>query len=214
MHRPLPLLLILLLASSASATPRRFRLAEGSRVTFQAASTLHGFHGGTESVSGEVLFDAEDPRNSSGKVVIQADQLRTGDRKRDRGMRDQALEVKEHPSITMSMERFVPAREQTQAGVLTGSIHGKLDLHGVSLPLVVPAEVTEASDGSLAVSGKVGIDMTRWDIAPPVTKIFLVSLRVLPNVSVAFDLKFEPREDRALQARLQKLEALKARLGQ
>jgi hypothetical protein len=118
----------------------------------------------------------------------------------------------------MKMHRFVPAKDQPEVGKVEGNIHGELTLHGAVRKLLVPAVVEDREGGQLHISGAVGIDMTNWDIRPPVTKVLFMALRVLPNVSVSFDLDLEPggapdpSGSATLQDSLDRIEALKAKL--
>lgn len=217
MNRPSPsqlagLLAALIAAPRALPAPVRYEIAAGSKVTFEAASNLHTFNGSTEAVTGNVSFDREVPLDSTGEVVIDADALRTGDRKRDGDMRSRALETGKFPRIVMKMTRFVPSPTLGTSGRLEGNIHGELELHGLAKKLVVPAEIETLADGKLQVTGKVGIDMRNWDIRPPRNKILFVTLQVLPNVTVGFDLGLEPKDDPELAARLERIEQLKVKL--
>jgi polyisoprenoid-binding protein YceI len=218
--KPLALLALITLsvAPGATAAPTQYTVQEGSQVSFKAASNLHGFNGRSTVVTGNVSYDPQDPLHATGEVIISATHLKTGDRKRDRGMRGNALEVKKYPHITMKMIRFVPSKTQTEAGKVSGNINGSLSLHGMEMRLVVPAVIEDLGKGELHVTGQVGIDMRNWGIRPPVTKMLFVSLRVLPNVSISFDLKLKgkpganPQDNQELKDRLDRIEALKARL--
>lgn len=179
-------------AAQSSAAPVRYQVAPGSAVHFKAASNLHGFHGGTDSLTGFVVFDPAEPLASTGEVVIDADALRSGDGKRDRKMRSQALETKLFPDIKFRMRRFA-APPSDGALRIEGNIHGELELHGVTRKLLIPATVETRGD-KLHVEGVVGFDMGDWSIRPPRTKIVFASLRVLPNVSVSFELDLEKME--------------------
>lgn len=177
-------------AAPAQATPTRYQVAKGSNVGFKAASNLHGFHGGTDELTGFVLFDPADPVSASGEIVINADSLRSGDGKRDGKMRGEALETQTFPEIKLTMRRFAAQASDGKTPV-EGNIHGELELHGVKRNLLIPATVTP-KDGKLHVEGVVGFDMQDWSIRPPRTKILFATLRVLPNVSVSFELDLEP----------------------
>lgn len=179
-------------AAASHAAPTRYRVAESSSVSFKAASNLHGFHGGTDALTGFVVFDPADPLSSTGEVVIDADSLRSGDGRRDGKMRNEALETQLFPSITIRMRRFA-ADPSDGLTTVTGNIHGELELHGVKRNMLVPATVERRGD-KLHVEGVVGFDMRDWSIHPPRQRIFLATLRVLPNVSVSFELDLEPTE--------------------
>lgn len=184
------LLFTFLGAGFSPAASTRYRVTKGSSVRFKAASNLHGFHGGTDALTGFVVFDPAVPLESSGEVTIDADSLRSGDGKRDRRMRDTALETGLFPEIKFRMRRFV-AEPSDGSRAVSGNIHGELELHGVTRKLLVPATVRPRG-GGLHVEGTVGFDMQGWDIRPPPTRIFFATLVVLPNVSVSFDLDLDP----------------------
>ena len=205
-------------AAPSHALPTRYQVATGSNVSFKAASNLHGFHGGTDELTGFVVFDPSTPLDSSGEIIIDADTLRSGDGKRDGKMRGQALETKIFPEIKIRMRRFA-ADPSDGSGKLTGNIHGELELHGVKRNLMIPATV-ETRGEKLHVEGVVGFDMRDWSIHPPRTKILFATLRVLPNVSVNFELDLEPMpeagdvspEDHDPEAAATRLKAMAAAL--
>lgn len=189
----LPLFLVGTWASAAT-----FQVGPESRVTFKAASTLHGFHGSSDAVTGSVEYDAQSPLDAKGKITIDARTLVTGNRKRDRLMHQEALETEKFPWISVEMRRFVPHPEAGASHA--GNIHANLNLHGKTKKILIPAEIEPQADGSLKVQGSVGLDMTEYDVEPTKTRVFLATLRVLPNVSIRFDLDLKPEAEAAPHA--------------
>lgn len=178
----------LLLPGAAAAAPLTYRLGAGSRVEFTAHTSVHDVVGATDAVRGRVRFDPAAPLDARGKVSIDATRLETGNGARDRDLRGDVLAAERHPRIRLAMKRFVVPEGTRPELPMQGNIHGRLELRGAALPLLIPATVTAGPGGALRVDGRVAFDMTAWGVPPPRKG----PIKTDPRVEVGFQLALEP----------------------
>ena len=94
------------------------------------------------SLSGEIVIDAEDAAKSRVALTIDAASIDSGNEKRDQHLRSpDFFSVKEFPEITFVSDS-VRARGETGYDVT-----GKLTLHGVTKPVTLQVERTGAGPG-------------------------------------------------------------------
>ncbi|HEV8376070.1 MAG TPA: YceI family protein, partial [Candidatus Polarisedimenticolia bacterium] len=104
-----------------------------STVRFDAQATGHTVHGATQQVSGEIVFDPED-LSSKAEVNLQvsAASLATGNKVRDKKMRESHLETGTHPFIrfhSLKVEAVAPTLREGETQEM--KVTGTLSLHGV-----------------------------------------------------------------------------------
>lgn len=123
-----------LTAGPAKAEPRSFTLdPEHLHVAFLVkhigfAKTLGVF----EEIEGTVVFDEEAPALQSIDVVIQADSVNTGHKRRDNHVRsDDFLAADDHPEITFALTGA------SQTGERTGTVTGDLTIRGETNPVTL-----------------------------------------------------------------------------
>jgi polyisoprenoid-binding protein YceI len=159
----LPRLLILVLAAAATGAsadagelrgPARWSSPPGgSRVGFLLHTFWHGVEGTTSSVQATMQSAGGDPLiDGVVHVFVEAATLDTGNKRRDRKMRDQHLEVADHPGIEFRSTQ--PPRHMTPGARPAGGapfvqVTGDLSLHGVTRPVVVAVEAEERGRGWL-----------------------------------------------------------------
>src|SRR5215471_12071370 len=97
-----PMLAALTLAAVYTMNPA------AAEAGFDVKATMHTVHGRTTRVSGEVRVTEEpDGRKAlSGRIVIEASSLETGNGKRDHTMRTKCLAVDRFPAIVFAPEAF------------------------------------------------------------------------------------------------------------
>ena len=143
-----------LLALSAAATAATWTVSEGSEVVFTSRAPMESFDGKTRQVSGHISCPADD---LSGPIELRIEvdlaSLDTGIGMRNTHMRERHLETDEFPLAVFTGTSIVatsaPALAAGQTVSLT--VRGTFDLHGVSRPRDLAAEVTLAADGALVV---------------------------------------------------------------
>lgn len=193
----LPAAPILLLAAAAAlfaappaASSERalYTVAPGSsRAMFYAHATGHDFSGTTTDLRGHVRLDPAEPgAAASGEVRVGAASMDTGIGKRNRDML-RLLETDRHPDIVFRLERLEPAGGEKGSLPPKATLHGTLEVRGVSKPLSVPGSV-EPAEGAFVVRGEFPVDIRDFGIEPP--RAMLV-IRMQPMVRVEFEARFQ-----------------------
>ena len=167
-----------LLAAAAAAEPaaapagvRTFRFdAAGSKLGFTVTRPGEVVEGTATQFSGTVRFDPEHPdREGSVTLEVDAATMVTGNRLRDRTMRNSHLETEKYPAIrfasTSAKTKPEPLRRGEERPV---EVEGTLSLHGVDRTVKIP--VTLGYDGALLTAdGNVQFTLTEFSI--PIPKI-------------------------------------------
>jgi polyisoprenoid-binding protein YceI len=158
----------------ALAGPVRFVVVpERSRVEFVSATQLGEFRGGTGAVTGEVAYDPEAPARSRLVLALDPRTLRSDNAARDRHMHERVLEVARFPAITLADGAFTPD------GASSGTVSGRLALHGVERPVSIPVRFT-LEGRTLRAEGRFTVALTDFGMAPP----RLLGLKVRDAVTV------------------------------
>lgn len=140
---------------------------ERSSVRF-ISRTLWGLipvNGRFTALSGEARFAGDG--TASGRLVVQADSVRTGIGMRDRHLRGaDFFDVRNHPDIVIDL---------TAAG---GDVAATLTIRGTTLPVPLRATANRRGTDSIAVSAHADVDRTRWGVSgnmlgmmPPATAL-------------------------------------------
>jgi polyisoprenoid-binding protein YceI len=92
-------------------------------------------HGGFKKVSGSVVYDAENPANSSVNAEIDAASINTNEEQRDTHLRSgDFLDVENFPTITFRSTKV------EKSGDDEFKVTGDLTIHGVTRPVVLNVE--------------------------------------------------------------------------
>jgi len=156
-------------------------------VTFVISRPGETIEGKAPGVSGTVTFDPGHPASGSSVVLrVNPNTMETGNRIRDRKMKNAHLEVEQHPEIT-----FRSTTIQVGPGLRAGAgtpgaldsladgldhkvvMEGTLSLHGVDRVILIPATIRY--DGAVfTAEGDVTLRLT--DHAIPIPKILWIVL--------------------------------------
>ena len=132
--------------------------AARSRLGFTARHTIGPrVPGEFEAFTGVLRLDGEDPGRSTADLVIQADSIQTGDRRRDAALREHFLDAETYPSIRFRSTKV------SQTGVTTFTVTGNLTIRGATRPVRVPLELTSTDDG-VAFTGSLPLLRKRWSV--------------------------------------------------
>lgn len=168
----------ILLAAGAQAAERQLDLSpESTRVTFTLPATGHDVEGAFRLSKGWVRFDPA-TGTASGEIVVDATAGETGNKSRDKTMRQDVLEVTRFPEIKLRIERL--EGEVPTSGVGEFKLHGKVDLHGAEHPLTLA--VKAAISGTHATADATfPVPFLDWGMHDP----SVMFLKVEPVVTVS-----------------------------
>src|SRR5437867_2934946 len=172
-------------ADLARPAVTRFRVDPSrSIVRFDAAATGHTVHGVTHQVAGEVVFDPDDlTREAEVAFQVDAVALDTGNKIRDRKMRDSHLETGRYPTIAFrssGVRAIAPTLRPGETQELT--VKGTLSLHGVDKLLTFPVKAVRHGK-DLRVTGEVPLRLS--DFAIPIPRFLFIKLQ--DEVKVMFE---------------------------
>lgn len=131
--------------SIAQADPITFKVTAGdaNSIRFESKAPLETVTGETHKVNGTITLD---PLNLAGgisaEIIVDAASLKTGNKTRDKHMRENHLNTDEYPTIVFRIQ------DASFEGALEPNSHrnfntpGEFTLHGVTRRITVPAEVT------------------------------------------------------------------------
>ena len=178
----------LALAGAGAGEPAKaleFRIVPSrSMIRFDARATGHTVHGVTRQVEGEVVFDPEDlSRRAEVRLRIQAAGLETGNKIRDRKMRESHLETQRHPLIafrSIAVQTIAPTLRAGETQEMT--VRGILTLHGVDRRVSFPVKAARHG-ADVVVTGETVLRLT--DYAIPIPTFLFVKLQ--DEVKVMFE---------------------------
>ncbi|MFH8990641.1 YceI family protein [Streptomyces sp. NPDC017940] len=154
-----------------------------TRIAFVARHTLSTrVRGRFEEFSGGAHLDGDRPSESRAWLTIRATSIRTGNRQRDKLLRDKFLDVDGHPTLTFTSTRVVPVDEARY------QVTGDLDVRGVSRPVTLDAVLTGSEsdargDLRVAFRGGATIDREDWGVNWNAS----TTLMIAPKVLLEFD---------------------------
>lgn len=179
-------------AGSAPATPGPAPVAGLRTYLFDASGSKLGFtvtrpgevHEGTATqFNGTVRLDPEHPEQGSGVTLkVDAATMVTGNRIRDRTMRNSHLETEKYPEIRFESAAAVPAKPgPLRAGETRGfDVEGRLTMHGVERTVKIPVMV--GYDGALLTAdGNVSFTLTEFSIPIPKFLWYVLDDKVTVN---------------------------------
>ena len=150
--------------------------AAGSKLGFTVTRPGEVVEGTATQFGGTVQLDPEHPESAAAVTLeVDAATMVTGNRLRDRTMRNSHLETEKYPKIRFRSASATPAKPgPLQSGETRGfELEGILSIHGVDRTVRIPVMV--GYDGALLTAdGNVSFTLTEYSI--PIPKIFWVVL--------------------------------------
>ncbi|HZF89146.1 YceI family protein [Streptomyces sp.] len=138
-----------------------------TRIGFAArAALVIKVRGRFDAFEGSARLNGDDPAASVVRLVIRADSLRTGNRKRDDHLRGgDFLDVGSHPVITFTSTGVTPA------GGTRFTVTGDLTVHGVTRPVGVDVRLTGVRPGPqggfrAGFHGRATVHRKDWGVGP------------------------------------------------
>ena len=169
--------LVLFLLGTAPAAPapaaaglRSYAFdAAGSKLGFTVTRPGEVVEGTATQFGGSVKLDPDHPETGAGVTLeVDAATMVTGNRLRDRTMRNSHLETGTYPKIRFESASAVPAKPgPLKSGETRGfDLQGTLSLHGVDRKVRIPVMV--GYDGALLTAdGNVSFTLTEYSIPIP-----------------------------------------------
>ncbi len=163
---------------AARASERQLDLAaEATRVTIALPATGHDVEGSFHLTRGSLRFDSASGA-ASGEIVVDATGGETGNKSRDKTMRQDVLEIVKFPEIVLAIDRVEGTVPESGKGEFT--LHGTFQLHGVAHPLALPVKAEIQGTRAVAETS-FAVPFVEWGLHDP--SIFF--LRVDPVVTVS-----------------------------
>jgi len=169
-------------------------LAPASRLSFDGTSTVRNWSCTAGTIDAAIEAEGEGPvgavlqaRKAVEEVVLTfpVERLECGNGTMNGHMR-KALNADTHRTITFRLTGY----ELTAGTPVGGTLRGTLTLNGVTKPITLRAQFSQAPGGALRVAGSYPLTMTDWQVTPPT--LMLGTLKVAPVVTVQFDLQLQP----------------------
>ncbi|MFN2386063.1 MAG: YceI family protein [Thermoanaerobaculia bacterium] len=200
MAKRLRLLPVLFFAAAAAAAqpqeePRaslHYKLSSlGSVLRWELPATAHTVRGNVGSYQGTI--DAEPGPDGTwtvqSRIVVAADSMTTGNKKRDRIMREKVLETGQHPEIVFEATRVSADLARFRSGAqFSAKVNGTLTVRGKALPIQLPVDVYVFPD-HVVLSGSFPIHWKEYGLHDPSFGI----VRVKEPMNVAFRLRAVPQ---------------------
>ena len=169
------------------AGPLTFKIAEGSKVSFEIGEVLNGNDetvlGTSREVSGEVTFDPSDPNGATnGTIVVQAATLTTDADRRNGAIRRFILDTDDFPEIVFKMTSI--------SGADTGkaTITGDLTVRDITIPVSFEMDVIETSPTRVVMQGSAVVTRDSLDLnIPSVPFVASVGQEVTLTATLVFE---------------------------
>ncbi|MER7716297.1 YceI family protein [Streptomyces flaveolus] len=156
-----------------------------SRIGFVARHTMATrVRGQFDEFEGEAYLDGDHPAESSVRITMQAQSIRTGNPQRDDLLRGKFLDADDHPAIAFT------STEVTQVDGTHYRVTGSLAMRGVARPVTLDVELTSGAsdpqgDARACFRGSVTINRNDWGVNWNAGTSVLVSPKVILEFEVA-----------------------------
>lgn len=173
----------------AGSSVRLEVIPQQSEVQFVSDAVLETFSGKTKNVSGWLECDVEKLGATRASFIVQAASLNTGNRLRDKRMRNDFLETDKFSDIRFDLKRVVSPVSRLESGKkveLTGE--GDFLIHGVTRNESIPLQVTyDQGQKSVTVQSQFPIRLSDYQIERP--QVLWFKLAETVEVKLNFVLK-------------------------
>jgi polyisoprenoid-binding protein YceI len=159
------------------------RLTSGV-LSFDGHATVGDFVGTTKTVAGQ-FTGAPDLSGVRGWVETPVQSLKTGDRRRDKDL-NKSMESSRYPRLRFELTRI--AAKQFVGDSIPVTLHGTLDIHGVTRPVELPGTI-EFQGTNARVRSTFPLNLKDYKIGG-LSKM-LGMLKMHENIEVHVDLVFQ-----------------------
>jgi polyisoprenoid-binding protein YceI len=181
-------------AQQGPARPLRYRIeVAGSSVRWELPASFQPIKGIVPLFHG---FVEADPLSSGGwdvrsRIVVPAASMRTGNRLRDRTLRDKVLETARFPEIVFELRRFTGDLSRFRPGeTFSVEVAGDLTVHGKTAPVQLPVDIS-VFPGAVVLRGSFPVHWKSYGLQDP---SFPVVARVREPMQVDFRLRAVPSD--------------------
>lgn len=133
---------------AAHAAPQSFDFKDPkgvNNVQFKLDAPLESITGTATGISGAIEFDAAQPQNTRGRIVLAAASLTVGNPVMAEHLRsDQWLDVAKHPAIIF--EATGARNVRPQGAQVLADVTGRLTVKGITREVTVPVSFTHLAD--------------------------------------------------------------------
>lgn len=125
------------------------------------------------------------------KITVNAASMRTGNRRRDRTLREKVLETARYPDIVFQLRQFTGDLSRFRPGAtFSVQVMGDLTVHGKTAPVQLPVDVAVVSH-AVILTGSFPVHWKAYGLQDP--SVPLVA-RIKEPMFVAFRLRLVPAE--------------------
>jgi polyisoprenoid-binding protein YceI len=163
----------------------RYRiLSERSHVWFDARSSLHPIHSGTDGLEGYVELDFEPggvvdlSAHPSGRLTLPVSRLSSGSRMEDRELQ-RRIEARRYPTIEGVLDKM-----ERSDGDGRYDVSGEVTFRGVSRKVKDEMTVAALDDETVQLAGRSRFDIRDFGMEPP----RMLMLKVEPEVDVRVEI--------------------------
>lgn len=202
------LVAILGTASGQTAEKTNYRISPGSRIWFDATSTLHSFKAVSDSADGSVTVknfptkgvSAVDTfRLSAAEIFVPVRTLKSGDDGLDKNMY-KSMKTDKFTGIRYKLvSAEVNDRAVSAGDTLDLKTVGDLTIAGITRQIEMNAGLSRTTDGTLVLTGMKSILMSNFGIDPPT--MMLGVIKVGDKVVVHFKLVLKQEKSQTLTSR-------------
>jgi polyisoprenoid-binding protein YceI len=178
----------------APVHPLRYRVeVAGSSVRWELPATFEPIKGIVPLFQGTIEAT---PLSSGGwdvkaRIVVPAAAMRTGNRRRDRVLREKVLETARYPEIVFELRQFTGDLSRFRPGAtFPVEVVGDLTVHGRTAPVQLPVDVS-VFPGAVILTGSFPVHWKAYGLDDP--SLPLVA-RIKEPMFVAFRLRAVPVE--------------------
>lgn len=177
----------------AGAQARTFKVdsSGGSQIQFVSDAPLEKFTGKSNSVSGEIKVDPNEPTKGSATIKVEIASLKTGIDLRDQHLQnDSWLDAKKYPHAEFVVTRISGVDKLKPGEAVEATVTGKFSLHGVTKEVTTKARVRltpgEGGKGdTLRVVTSFPVKLEDHKVSIP----SIVALKVSPEIVVNVDIR-------------------------
>lgn len=187
----------LALLAAAPAFAGEYAVQAGlSSVTFTSDATLETITGTSSTPGGSITTDPAAPGSTTGTITVPVTSLRTGVDMRDEHLHGADwLNAEAYPEITFNITSVSTDEGATLAHgtTINAQVTGEFSLHGVTMPITVPAEVSYFAIDNPEIAATYGISSdvlrveTTFDVALADYGVNIpgpMQLKVAPTIGV------------------------------